>query len=165
MFEQVHYAVLTPTGATIPSHRNGSLGHHPGRPLRAEKNGATRADLIARGVIAKPFSSADIRHGPVAALTEQVPAILLAPRGQVFADLVDVADRVLHAGCPLMVVSDDPELRRRGEGSCELPTGVPEWLAPLILAVPGQQLAGHLAARRGHDIDRPPGLSKITETH
>jgi glucosamine--fructose-6-phosphate aminotransferase (isomerizing) len=45
-----------------------------------------------------------------------------------------------------------------------LPSGIPEWLSPLVAIVPGQLWAVALARTRGLDPDRPRGLSKVTET-
>ncbi|MBX6341299.1 MAG: glucosamine--fructose-6-phosphate aminotransferase, partial [Thermomicrobiaceae bacterium] len=44
------------------------------------------------------------------------------------------------------------------------PSGVPEWLSPLVAIVPGQLWAGALARERGLDPDQPRGLRKVTET-
>ena len=41
---------------------------------------------------------------------------------------------------------------------------MPEWLSPLGAAIAAQQLAAGLAERRGIEVDRPFGLSKITRT-
>ena len=53
----------------------------------------------------------------------------------------------------------------RVDAALPLPAGLPEWLSPLVAVLPGQRLAAHIAASRGIDVDRPGGLSKVTETH
>jgi glucosamine--fructose-6-phosphate aminotransferase (isomerizing) len=106
---------------------------------------------------AEGFSSADLRHGPTAAVTSATPAL------------------VLHAGGPLEqdIVALEGELRARGAAvvsigpGCALPTAeVPcEELAPFTLVIPAQLLAERLARLRGRDPDHPAGLRKVTETH
>ncbi|MEO9173954.1 MAG: SIS domain-containing protein, partial [Gaiellales bacterium] len=106
---------------------------------------------------AEGFSSADLRHGPTAAVTSATPAL------------------VLHAGGPLEedIVALEGELRARGARvvsigpGCALPTAaVPcEELAPFTLVIPAQLLAERLARLRGRDPDHPAGLRKVTETH
>ncbi|WP_205701429.1 hypothetical protein [Herpetosiphon llansteffanensis] len=44
------------------------------------------------------------------------------------------------------------------------PTGLPEWISPIINIVTGQLLALHLAHTRDFDVDQPRGLRKVTET-
>ena len=41
---------------------------------------------------------------------------------------------------------------------------MPEWLSPLVAVIPAQQLAVGMAERLGLDVDRPPGLQKVTRT-
>ena len=45
-----------------------------------------------------------------------------------------------------------------------LPGKIPEWLSPLVAVIPGQLLAGELAAAKGIDPARPRGLQKVTTT-
>ena len=45
-----------------------------------------------------------------------------------------------------------------------LPSAIPEWLSPICAIIPGQLFAYHLAMAKGHAIDEPRGLSKVTIT-
>jgi glucosamine--fructose-6-phosphate aminotransferase (isomerizing) len=45
-----------------------------------------------------------------------------------------------------------------------IPAAVPEWLSPVAAVVPGQVFAMNLALAKGHSLDRPVGLSKVTIT-
>jgi glucosamine--fructose-6-phosphate aminotransferase (isomerizing) len=67
-------------------------------------------------------------------------------------------------GALVLAISDDPALLRQVDTPLPLVSGVPEWLSPLIAAVPGQVAALRLAALRGLDVDRPAGLTKVTLT-
>lgn len=116
------------------------------------------------GVAAEPYSSADLLHGPVAAVSWQVPVVLLAPSGVVAQDVLGVVDRLRARGARLVIISDDEQALDRADLAVPLPAGVPEWLSPLTAIVPGQVLGLRIAEQRGLDVDRPHGLQKVTET-
>jgi glucosamine--fructose-6-phosphate aminotransferase (isomerizing) len=106
---------------------------------------------------AEGFSSADLRHGPTAAVTSATPALVLHAGGPLEQDIVALEGELRARGVP--VVSIGP--------GCALPTAeVPcEELAPFTLVIPAQLLAERLARLRGRDPDHPAGLRKVTETH
>jgi glucosamine--fructose-6-phosphate aminotransferase (isomerizing) len=106
---------------------------------------------------AEGFSSADLRHGPTAAVTSATPALVLHAGGPLEQDIVALEGELRARGAP--VVSIGP--------GCALPTAeVPcEELAPFTLVIPAQLLAERLARLRGRDPDHPVGLRKVTETH
>jgi glucosamine--fructose-6-phosphate aminotransferase (isomerizing) len=64
----------------------------------------------------------------------------------------------------LVAISDAESVLRRAHISLALPNGVPEWLSPIVAVVPGQLWARRVAIARGHDPDRPRGLTKVTRT-
>ncbi len=110
------------------------------------------------------LSYADLLHGPIAVVDEQTPAVVLAAdSGPALAGTVDLARRVRGAGARAYGIGGGPELA--AASSAWLPgPGLPEWLAPIGLIVPGQLLTEALARRLGLDPDRPRGLSKVTQT-
>jgi glucosamine--fructose-6-phosphate aminotransferase (isomerizing) len=110
------------------------------------------------GLLFEAYSSADLMHGPVAAIQPGWPVIAIAPSGPAQASMREAIAAVEARGARLIVIADDP--------AAELPlvAGVPEWLSPLVAVVPGQLAARRIAELRGGDIDRPGGLSKITLT-
>ena len=115
-------------------------------------------------LVAEPYSPADLLHGPVAMIDRGFPALVVAPSGRVFADLVSFVDKLDERHAELVAISDDATVLDRARVGLPLPSGVPEWLSPLVAVVPGQLCAVALARARGLDPDRPRGLSKVTET-
>ncbi len=115
-------------------------------------------------LIAEPYSSADFMHGPIAVVGSGFPAMVVAPSGQMYDTMRDFSRELKSRGAELLIISDRPELLAEAVTPLALPTGVPEWLSPLIAVVPGQLFALHLTVTKGHDPDRPLGLSKITIT-
>jgi glucosamine--fructose-6-phosphate aminotransferase (isomerizing) len=110
------------------------------------------------------FSSADLLHGPIAALKSGRPAIVIAPSGRTLTSMRAAVDKVRERGSEVIAISDDPEFLSSAEVAFPLVPDVPEWLSPLLTVVPGQVAAVRLATVRGADVDSPAGLTKITLT-
>jgi len=138
--------------------------------------GASRLIVVARGylfaaaletalkiketcaLLADGYSAADLRHGPIAAVTRDFPVIALCASGPTRADVTSLIDEMRARQANVLVVGD-------GAGAdVPLPDDLPEPLAPIVAVVRGQQLAHELAPALGHDPDRPPGLTKVTAT-
>lgn len=116
------------------------------------------------GAAFEPFSAADLLHGPIAALGPNRPLVLIAPTGRAFASLRTALPRLRERGAPIVAITDDAELLAEAETMLPLAGSTPEWLSPLVTVIPGQVTALRLATLRGGDVDRPPGLTKITRT-
>jgi len=117
-------------------------------------------------LIAEPYSSADFQHGPIAMVVGGFPVLAVAARGKVFDSMLEMISRlrqVHHA--ELLVVSDDEHALGLAQSAIPLPSGIPEWLSPLVGIVPAQLFACHLTQAKGYDTDTPRTISKITETH
>jgi glutamine---fructose-6-phosphate transaminase (isomerizing) len=110
------------------------------------------------------FSSADLLHGPIAALKRGRPAIVIAPSGRTLESMSAAIGKIRERGSELIAISDDAGLLASSQTAFPLVPDLPEWLSPLLTVVPGQVAAVQLAKLRGADIDRPVGLTKITRT-
>jgi len=115
-------------------------------------------------LVAEPYSPADLLHGPMAMIDRGFPALLVAPSGRVLSDMAELAGQLERRAAELVAISDDPAILGRARTSLPLPTGMPEWVSPMVAVVPGQLFAVALARTRGLDPDQPRGLSKVTET-
>lgn len=115
-------------------------------------------------LVAEPYSPADLLHGPVAMIDRGFPALVVAPSGRVLADLASVMGTLAERQAEVVAISDDPTVLEQARVALPLPSGVPEWLSPLVAVVPGQLWAVALARTRGLDPDHPRGLRKVTET-
>jgi glucosamine--fructose-6-phosphate aminotransferase (isomerizing) len=110
------------------------------------------------------FSSADLLHGPIAALKSGRPAIVIAPSGKTLASLRAAVDKVRERGSEVIAISDDRKFLAAADTAFPLVRKVPEWLSPLLTVIPGQVAAVRLARLHGADVDSPVGLTKITLT-
>ncbi len=148
----------------------------PAAAAAQELAGASRLIVVARGylfaaaletalkiketcsLLADGYSAADLRHGPIAAVTRDFPVVALCASGRARADVASLIDEMRARQANVLVVGDG------GGADVSLPDDLPEPLAPIVAVVRGQQLAHELATALGHDPDRPPGLTKVTAT-
>jgi glucosamine--fructose-6-phosphate aminotransferase (isomerizing) len=112
------------------------------------------------GIVAEPYSPADLLHGPIAAVGPDQPLLAVAPAGPTEQSMREVIAAARERGARVAAIGHDAEL---GDPFLEL-VDIPEWLAPVVAIVPAQLLAVGVAERRGVDVDAPFGLSKITLT-
>ena len=114
--------------------------------------------------VAEPYSSADFRHGPIAMVRDGFPVLAVAPGGAAAGDLHALVVDLQKLDSELLLISDDPDLLAQAHLAMPLPSGLPEWLTPLVAVLPGQLFSLALAQVKGLDPDRPQGLKKVTET-
>jgi hypothetical protein len=124
---------------------------------------ALKLKELAR-VAADPYSAADFLHGPLALAEPGHPILVLAPSGAAAADVDGLLQRLGDLGVEPIVVSDRAEAVARGAVGIRLPSGVADWLMPIVSIVPGQLLARHLAIARGLDPEAPRWIAKVTLT-
>ena len=117
-------------------------------------------------VAAEPYSTADFLHGPIAMLEKGFPVLAVAPQGKVFHSMIEVLELVSkQQGAELVVISDSLQALDIAQTPIPLPTGIAEWLTPIICIIPAQLYAYHLTKIKGFDPEAPRSLHKITETH
>lgn len=101
------------------------------------------------------YSTADLRHGPIAAVTAGLPVVAFCTSGPAHSDVASLVDELRARGASVLMI---------GSGDLPLPTELPDALAPIVAVVRGQQLAYALSLALGYDPDSPGGLSKVTVT-
>ncbi|MGH2845041.1 MAG: SIS domain-containing protein [Thermoleophilaceae bacterium] len=109
--------------------------------------------------VAEGFSSADLMHGPIAAVAPGTPVIVIATQGKVLSSVLEVSYALRERRAQPILIAEGPH------ADLPLPSALPEWLSPLVAVAPGQVLALRRAVLGGHTIDEPAGLSKVTETY
>jgi glucosamine--fructose-6-phosphate aminotransferase (isomerizing) len=109
-------------------------------------------------ILATAFSSADLRHGPIAIASSGIGVLAFAHPGPAAGDLRDLVADLRRRGASVRVAGPVPG------SSATWSAEAPEALAPVLAVVRGQQLALELARRLGHDPDTPEGLTKVTIT-
>lgn len=116
-------------------------------------------------LIADPYSSADFQHGPIALMEHGFPVMAVATKGEVMDDMIglmDILRREHHV--ELFTISDDNAALRLANSGLALPSGIPEWLSPLVAILPAQLFTYYLTQIKGFDTEAPRSLNKVTET-
>lgn len=115
-------------------------------------------------VVAVPYSSADFKHGPIATVHTGFPVIITAINGPMMEHITEFTRNLRKKGAELIIISNNEELLSIGKVSYRISDQISEWLSPILSVVPGQLFARKLALEKGLDIDKPEGLTKVTET-
>jgi len=117
-------------------------------------------------VVAQPYSSADFQHGPIALVSNGFPVFAIAPQGVIFADMANLLKRLKQEHqADLFLISDNQAVLELADCPLQLPSGIPEWLTPIIGILPAQLFSYHLTLVKRIDPDAPRGLTKITRTN
>jgi glucosamine--fructose-6-phosphate aminotransferase (isomerizing) len=110
---------------------------------------------------AEGYPAAEMKHGPIALVDEQTPSVFLVPRGSVFDKVMSNMQEIKARGGPVIAVCSegDQEVEHLADDLIPVPD-VPEYLQPIVTAVPLQLLAYEIALLRGCDVDKPRNLAK-----
>jgi glucosamine--fructose-6-phosphate aminotransferase (isomerizing) len=90
--------------------------------------------------------------------------IVVAPSGKTSGVLWEFLVKLKERQAEAMVISNDESTFTTAHQQMRLPDTTPEWLTPLTAVIPGQIFAMNLALAKGHDLDSPRGLTKVTVT-
>ncbi len=117
-------------------------------------------------VVAEPYSSADFQHGPIAMVESDFPVMAVAPGGKVFDSLMSMLTGLRNDhNAELLIISDQQAALNIAQSSIQLPSGIPEWVTPLITILPAQLFCYHLTQAKGYSTESPRSIRKVTETH
>lgn len=110
---------------------------------------------------AEGYPAAEMKHGPIALIDEDMPVVVLAPQDPVYGKVVSTIEEVkARNGRIIGVVSDSgADLCAKVDHLIKVPQTLP-WLQPVLTTIPLQLLAYHVAVLRGCDVDQPRNLAK-----
>jgi glucosamine--fructose-6-phosphate aminotransferase (isomerizing) len=111
---------------------------------------------------AEAYASGELKHGPIALIDPSVPVVVMAPRDALFDKSVSNMQEVMARGGRVLLISDAPGLAAAGDEvwrGLAMPE-VPDFLTPILYAIPAQLLAYHTAVTKGTDVDQPRNLAK-----
>ncbi|WP_445453044.1 glutamine--fructose-6-phosphate transaminase (isomerizing) [Flavobacterium sp. 25HG05S-40] len=110
---------------------------------------------------AEGYPAAEMKHGPIALIDEQMPVIVIAPKqghyDKVVSNIQEIKSR---SGKIIAVVTKgDTQVRGLADHIIEIPE-TSDALSPLITTIPLQLLSYHIAVLRGCNVDQPRNLAK-----
>jgi glucosamine--fructose-6-phosphate aminotransferase (isomerizing) len=110
---------------------------------------------------AEGYPAGEMKHGPIALINEEMPVVVLIPHDAVFEKTLSNLKEVEARGGRIIVVTDarTDDLEDVAWEVLEVPP-TNELLTPIMLTLPLQLLAYHVAVYRGTDVDQPRNLAK-----
>jgi glucosamine--fructose-6-phosphate aminotransferase (isomerizing) len=110
---------------------------------------------------AEGYPAAEMKHGPIALIDENMPVVVLAIRDAVYQKVLSNIQEVKARGGRVIAIANsaDGELRELADHIFTVPETINMFTA-ILTAVPLQLLAYHIAVLRGCDVDKPRNLAK-----
>jgi glutamine---fructose-6-phosphate transaminase (isomerizing) len=138
------------------------LGRGINYPIALE--GALKLKEISY-IHAEGYPAGEMKHGPIALIDELMPVVAIAPNDHVFEKMIGNVQEAKARGGSVIALTTDGDARmaavldRHTDVIVPLPATT-ALLTPVVMTVPLQLLAYHIAVRRGCDVDQPRNLAK-----
>jgi glucosamine--fructose-6-phosphate aminotransferase (isomerizing) len=138
------------------------LGRGINYPIALE--GALKLKEISY-IHAEGYPAGEMKHGPIALIDERMPVVTIAPDDHVFEKMIgNIQEAKARGGSVIAITTERNETTKRLlDPSQDYLITVPDshpLLTPVLMVVPLQLLAYHIAIRRGCDVDQPRNLAK-----
>ncbi|MBL7883167.1 MAG: glutamine--fructose-6-phosphate transaminase (isomerizing) [Bacteroidia bacterium] len=110
---------------------------------------------------AEGYPAAEMKHGPIALIDEEMPVFVIATKGTSYEKVVSNIQEVkARKGKIIAIVTEgDTQVKEMADYTIEIPE-TDEILVPLVSVVPLQLLSYHIAVMRGCNVDQPRNLAK-----
>jgi len=110
---------------------------------------------------AEGYPAAEMKHGPIALIDENMPVVFIAPRDAVHSKIVSNIEEVKARGGKVIAVinGEDTEIKRLADATFTIPETL-DLLTPILTSIPLQLLSYYVAVSRGCNVDQPRNLAK-----
>ena len=114
---------------------------------------------------AEGYPAGEMKHGPIALIDERMPVVAIAPNDHVFEKMIgNVQEAKARGGSVIAITSEGDQrmaaiLDPTNDVMLPMPTTT-ALLTPILMTIPLQLLAYHIAVKRGCDVDQPRNLAK-----
>ncbi len=134
------------------------LGRGPNFPIALE--GALKLKEISY-IHAEGYPAGEMKHGPIALIDEKLPVVVLAGKNGVYDKILSNIEEVKARGGIVIALTteNDGEIKKRVDHTIPVPA-TSQLLMPILMTIPLQLLAYHIAVLRGADVDQPRNLAK-----
>ena len=138
------------------------LGRGINYPIALE--GALKLKEISY-IHAEGYPAGEMKHGPIALIDEQMPVVAIAPNDHVFEKMIGNVQEAKARGGSVIAITTEGDTRMTGvlDPGTDFILPMPAttaMLTPIVMTIPLQLLAYHIAVRRGCDVDQPRNLAK-----
>jgi glucosamine--fructose-6-phosphate aminotransferase (isomerizing) len=138
------------------------LGRGINYPIALE--GALKLKEISY-IHAEGYPAGEMKHGPIALIDEKMPVVTIAPHDHVFEKMIgNIQEAKARGGSVIALTTEGHDsIQSLLDPNEDFLIAVPEshpLLTPVLMVVPLQLLAYHIAIRRGCDVDQPRNLAK-----
>ncbi|MEL7020487.1 MAG: SIS domain-containing protein, partial [Bacteroidota bacterium] len=112
-------------------------------------------------VHAEGYPAAEMKHGPIALIDENMPVVVIATNQSAYEKVVSNIQEVkARQGTVIAIVTEgDTTIKKIADHTIEIPV-TEEPLTPLLSVIPLQLLSYHVAVMRGCNVDQPRNLAK-----
>ena len=102
-----------------------------------------------------------MKHGPIALIDEDMPVVVLAPKDATYPKILGNMEEVKARGGKIIAVVNegDNEASQKADEIITIPA-TSHHLSPILITIPLQILAYHIAVLKGTDVDQPRNLAK-----
>jgi glutamine---fructose-6-phosphate transaminase (isomerizing) len=134
------------------------LGRGPNFPVALE--GALKLKEISY-IHAEGYPAGEMKHGPIALIDEKMPVMVLAGKNDVYDKMLGNIEEVkARGGVVIAIITEgDTEIAKRVTHTIPIPA-TNQLLMPILMTIPLQLLAYHIAVLLGADVDQPRNLAK-----
>ena len=110
---------------------------------------------------AEGYPAGEMKHGPIALIDDTMPVVALTPRDSSYDRMMGTVEEVRARDGRIIALAyeGDREIGARASRVLTVPAAA-ELLSPILMAIPLQLLAYHVAVRLGRDVDQPRNLAK-----
>ncbi len=110
---------------------------------------------------AEGYPAAEMKHGPIALIDRELPTVVIAPNDDLHEKIISNIQQVKARGGSVIAVvtKGDSTIAEIADHIIEIPE-VPECISPVIVSIPLQLLAYHIAVKKGCNVDMPRNLAK-----
>jgi len=110
---------------------------------------------------AEGYPAAEMKHGPIALIDENMPVVVVAPRDDIHDKVISNIEQVRARGGRIIVIATegDTQVAQLAEHVVYIPLTIP-MLTPILSVIPLHLLAYHIAVMRGCNVDQPRNLAK-----
>lgn len=110
---------------------------------------------------AEGYPSAEMKHGPIALIDENMPVVFIAPKDEIYDKVISNIEEVRSRKGRVIVIATekDERIRKYAEKVFYIPETLP-MLTPILSVIPLQLLAYYIAVELGYNVDQPRNLAK-----